>query len=227
MKVLAIIPARGGSKGVPKKNIKKLFGKPLIAHTIEQARHSKLVSNVIVSTDDKEIKRISLAYLAHVIDRPKNLAEDETSTEDVIYHVLESIEGYNTIVLLQCTCPIRAKDDIDNAIKLYERYCCDAVVSVKKGKSVIWKENEKGAYAKPITYEEIENRPKGRNDVDYYEENGSIYVFDRDKFMENECRAFGNTALYVMPIERSVDIDTEDDFEYLEWRNKNGKMHKL
>lgn len=218
MRTIAIIPARGGSKGIHRKNIKMLFGKPLIAHTIEQAMHSKLINKVLVSTEDTEIKIIAQEYLADVIDRPKELATDESSTESVIKHVLENTGNSPRVVLLQCTCPIRTNDDIDNAIKLMQYGNYDSVLSVTPSKSILWK--EVGKYGYPITYTSG-NRPIRRQDMNYYVENGSIYVFKRDIFMKEQCRMFGKKGLYIMPKERSVDIDTEEDFEYLEWRNKN------
>jgi len=219
MKVLAIIPARGGSKRVPNKNTKMLFGKPLIAHTILQAKESKYIDKVVVSTDDPEIKRIAQTYLCAVVDRPKKLATDTASTESVIMHVIKKAKEYNSvIVLLQCTCPMRTAEDIDKAIEMYERY--DSVLSVCPSKSILWKNNGKGG--KSITYEEG-NRPTRSQDIDYYEENGAIYVFGRHGFLEHKLRMYGNKGLYIMSKERSIDIDEEEDFEYLEWKYGNRK----
>jgi N-acylneuraminate cytidylyltransferase len=220
MKVLAIIPARGGSKRVFNKNIKELFGKPLIAHTIMQAKESRYIDKVVVSTDDPEIKRIAKIYLCDVVDRPKKLATDKTSTELVIKHAIEKAKGYHSvIVLLQCTCPMRTTEDIDKAIEMYKaspKY--DSVFSVTRSKAILWRDN--GKYGQPITYEEGE-RPTRSQDIDYFEENGSIYVFGRYGFLEHNLRMYGKKGLYVMPKERSIDIDTKEDFEYLEWKYGN------
>jgi CMP-N-acetylneuraminic acid synthetase len=131
--VIAIIPARGGSKGIPRKNIRLLAGKPLIAYTIEAAFTSKM-DKVIVSTEDEEIAEISKKYGAEVIERPKGLAKDETPTIDVIFHVLEILKAKNynpdIVVLLQPTSPLRNAEDIYNAIKLFLDSDCESVVSV-------------------------------------------------------------------------------------------------
>lgn len=215
MKTLAIIPARGGSKRVPNKNIRTLFDKPLIAHTIMQAKESKFIDKIVVSTDDSEIKRIAKVYLCAVIDRPPELATDTSSTESVIKHVLDNVKGYDTIVLLQCTCPMRKSKDIDRAITLYNTGIFDSVLSVCSSKSILWK--AKGDFGYSMTYEKGK-RPTRSQDIDYYEENGSIYVFNKNEFMKHMSKVFGNVGLYIMPKERSMDIDTEEDFEYLEWK---------
>jgi len=120
---LAIIPARGGSRGLPRKNIKPLLGKPLIAWSIEQARNSRYIDKVVVSTEDREIAEISKKYGAEVIERPEELAKDETPTIDVIMHAInwfeERREYFDIIVLLEPTSPLRKEDDLDNAIKLF------------------------------------------------------------------------------------------------------------
>jgi CMP-N,N'-diacetyllegionaminic acid synthase len=135
-RVLAIIPARGGSKGIPKKNITSLAGKPLVAWTIEQALKSTYVDMTIVSTEDPEISRISKKYGAQVIDRPKELAKDDSPTFDAILHAINHLrergESFDIIILLEPTSPLRKEDDIDNAIDLFIRNYekADSLVSV-------------------------------------------------------------------------------------------------
>lgn len=136
-KIIAIIPARGGSKGLPGKNIKKLLGKPLIAWTIKPAKESKYIDKLIVSTDDKEIAKISEKYGVEVpFLRPKELAQDKSSIYDVIFHTLDWFktkgEHYDIIVLLEPTSPIREDEDIDNAIKLFLKNYdkADSLVSI-------------------------------------------------------------------------------------------------
>ena len=123
-KILAIIPARGGSKGIPKKNIKNLFGKPLIAWTIEQAQKSKYISKIFVSTDDEEISKFAEQYGDLVpFFRPDEFAQDNSPTSDVIFHALDTFEKrgeyYDFIIILEPTSPLRKKNDIDNAIETY------------------------------------------------------------------------------------------------------------
>jgi len=220
MKILAIIPARGGSKGVPRKNLKELFGKPLIVHTIEQAKKSKLIDKIVVSTEDPEIKKVAEEHKIEVIDRPKELATDDATTESVIEDVINKVPGYNVIVLLQCTSPMRNKTDIDCAIRFFIYQQLDTIVSVKPSKSILWKRDS--LFAHPITYKEGE-RPTQRQDINLFEENGSIYVFYREKFLKEKSRICGFTGIYIMPEKRSIDIDTEEDFEYLEWKYGNNK----
>jgi len=120
---LAIIPARGGSKGIPRKNIKLLYGKPLIAHTIEAALNSKLIDRVVVSTEDEEVAEVSKKYGAEVIKRPEELARDDSPAIDAIMHVInwleEKGEHFDIVVLLEPTSPLRKENDIDNAIGLF------------------------------------------------------------------------------------------------------------
>ena len=137
LKIIAIIPARGGSKGLPGKNIKIIANKPLIAWTIKMARKSKLIDKLIVSTDDKNIARIAQEYGADVpFLRPKRLAKDDSSIYDVIFHSLDWFKkkgiNFDIIVLLEPTSPLRKENDIDNAIKLFlkNRKKADSLVSV-------------------------------------------------------------------------------------------------
>ena len=133
-KIIAIIPARGGSKGISRKNIKSLAGKPLIAYSIEAALKSKYINSVVVSTEDEEIAKISEKCGAEVIERPEELAKDEKPTIDVIFQVLEILRMKNhtpdIVVLLQPTSPLRDTEDIDNAIELFLNGGCESVVSV-------------------------------------------------------------------------------------------------
>ncbi len=138
-KIFTVITARGGSKGLPRKNIKELFGKPLIAWTIEQAKKSKYLDKIIVSTDDEEIAEISKNYGAEVpFLRPKELALDTTPSIDVLFHALDFLrkqgENYDYLVLLEPTNPLRKRDDIDNALKLLidSEENADSIIGVGK-----------------------------------------------------------------------------------------------
>lgn len=135
-KIIAIIPARGGSKGIPRKNIKLLCGKPLIAYTIEAALSSKLIDRVVVSTEDEEVAEISKKYGAKVIRRPEELARDDSPMIDAIMHVInyfkERDERFDIVVLLEPTSPLRKEDDLDNAMGLFLRNSdrADSLVSL-------------------------------------------------------------------------------------------------
>jgi N-acylneuraminate cytidylyltransferase len=210
--ILAIIPARGGSKGIPRKNIRLVAGKPLITHTIEQSLHSKLTDRTIVSTDSETIKSISEQYSAEVIERPKDLAGDTVSSELVIEHAINVLNegGFNPdiIVFLQCTSPLRRENDIDDAIKLLFNEGYDSVFSVTKNRHFIWR-GDKDHLTALFDYK---NRPRRQDRNPEYIENGSIYVFRREIFKTEKNRICGKRGIYVMPYEYSFEIDEPFDF---------------
>lgn len=219
--MLAIIPARGGSKGVPGKNIKLLNGKPLIAYTIEAALISKEITRVIVSTDDVEIAKISKDYGADVpFLRPGNLATDSAKSIDTYIYTLkrlQELEDYeaNEFVVLQPTSPFRTSNDIDEAISLYKLRRADSVVSFcKEDHPIVWHKylNQEGRI-ESIFQGEIRNRQEER--PTYYP-NGAIFIFSKDLIDSGEYYS-ENSYAYVMPRKRSVDIDSMEDFEYAEY----------
>ena len=148
-KVLVIIPARGGSKGLPRKNLRKLGGVPLIAHTVRHAKGSHLVHRVVVSTDDAEIATVARSEVAEVIMRPHDLATDSSPSEESVMHVLDQLERRDLffpdiIVLLQCTTPLRESDDIDQAVETLLRENADSVFSACRRHVFLWSlEDEK------------------------------------------------------------------------------------
>lgn len=216
MEIVAIIPARGGSKGIPRKNIKQLFGKPLIVWTIEHAKKSRYIGRITVSTEDKEIAEISKKYGAEVIERPEELAKDETPTIDVIFHVLQVIKAENfepeIVVLLQPTSPLRNAQDIDNAIELFLKNDCESVVSVCEVEhSLYWSFEIENRYLKPIFGGKYLNMR--RQDLPkVYTPNGAIYVSTPEILRKYKSFYCSKTIPYIMPPERSVDIDNEIDF---------------
>jgi N-acylneuraminate cytidylyltransferase len=217
---IAIIPARGGSKRVPKKNIQPLLGTPLIRYTIEQAKDSAQIDEVYVSTDDSDIAATSEEFGATVLDRPQKLASDEASTEAVLLHALEAIRADgrdpDVIVLLQCTSPMRRKHDIDEAVAMVTQEGYDSVVSCADDSAFAgfrWSVND--GNATPINYDP-QNRPRSQEfDTEYYE-NGSIYVVETTILAEEECRLGGRIGIYPMPKALSFDIDTWEDIEIIE-----------
>jgi len=215
-KILAIIPARGGSKTIPRKNIKLLNGKPLIYYTIKESIKSKYLGRIIVSTEDKEISEISKKYGAEVIERPEELAKDETPTIDVIFHVLQVIKAENfepgLVVLLQPTSPLRNAQDIDNAIELFLKNDCESVVSVCEVEhSLYWSFEIENRYLKPIFGGKYLNMR--RQDLPkVYTPNGAIYVSTPEILRKYKSFYCSKTIPYIMPPERSVDIDNEIDF---------------
>jgi len=217
-KIVAIIPARGGSKGIPKKNIKLLFGKPLIVYTIESALKSKYLDKIIVSTENKEIAKISRKYGAGIINRPKALAGDESKTIDAVFHSLNIMERENyipdIIVLLQPTSPLRTTKTIDLAIETFvnnfDDY--DSLVPLYLTDGKFGKINKKGCY--------IPNYILGsrRQDLEkIYSECGTIFVLKSD--LVRKKNAFGNRIFPFMikNYEEAIDIDGLDKFKEAEY----------
>jgi CMP-N-acetylneuraminic acid synthetase len=219
MKILAIIPARGGSKGLPRKNIRLLNGLPLIEYSIKSAFKSKYIDKVVVSTEDTEIKDISEKLGGTVIVRPKRLAEDDSKTIDVIVHVLENLEkGYfpQVVVILQPTSPLRTSDDIDSSIKIFLKNDCDSVVSVCEfSHSPYWALTIKNNHLTPIFGQEYLRKRRQELPISYIP-NGAIFVSNPEKIREYESFYASKTLPYVMPINRSVDIDSMLDFKLAE-----------
>lgn len=215
-KIVAIIPARGGSKKILRKNIKLLCGKPLVAYTIIAAKKSKYSDNFYVSTEDEEIAEISRRYGAEVIERPEELAKDETPTIDVIFHFLEilKMKNYNPdiIVLLQPTSPLRNAEDIDNAIKLFLDSDCESVVSVCEAEHPpYWSFKIEEKYLKPL-FDKRYLRMRRQDLERTYIPNGAIYVSTPQTLYKYKGFYCNYNIPYIMPIERSVDIDNELDF---------------
>lgn len=225
-KILAIIPARGGSKGVPRKNIKNLFGKPLIAWTIEEANKSKYIDACIVSTEDEEIKQVAEKFGGSVpFLRPAELAKDDTPSIDTVLHVVDKMPDYDYIVLLQPTSPLRIVDDIDGAIEFcIERQSKSAVSVTTVPHSPYWmytlnEKNEMSAVLK-MPAEKFYRR---QNLPEVYQLNGAVYVTEKEFLQKNRGFIDSKTLGYIMPSERSADIDTPIDFLFVETLLKSRK----
>jgi len=220
--MIAIIPARSGSKGLKNKNIKFFKGRPLICHTIKSALKSKHISRVIVSTDSKKIANIAKLNGAEIpFLRSKALSSDKAKAVDVYIDVLnkikirEKIKISNFIVLLP-TSPLRSSKDIDLAIELFKKKKAYSVISVSKFETpvewILKKKNDK-IYKKFINLKEIQNRQSAE---DLYIPNGAIYVFDANYFKNKKKYYSRRTYGYFMPKERSIDIDDIMDFKLAE-----------
>ncbi len=226
--LIAVIPARGGSKGIPHKNINSLKGIPLIAYTIKASLQSRFVQRTIVSTEDVRIAEVSISYGAEVIKRPPSLAEDTTPTEPVIRNVLDALaEKENctpeNIMLLQPTSPLRTAEDIDRAYEQYLSESADSLLSACRSHTFIWrKENNRGI---PVNYD-YRNRPR-RQEMEQYRENGAIYIFNMKLFLDNNNRLGGKISLYEMDEDSSIEIDTPFDLLLAEHLlNRNAKSQK-
>ena len=217
-KVLAIIPARGGSKRLPRKNILDLGGKPLIAWTIEAALKSKYIDKTIVSTDDKEIAEISKRYGTEVpFMRPKELATDTASSIAVIFHAVDFYKQKNLtfeyIILLQPTSPLRTTEDIDTAFEMLNNKETKAVVSVCEVEhSPLWANTlPPDLSMKDFIRPEIKNK-RSQDLPKYYRLNGAIYITEVEYLRNNNGFIGEDTKAFIMPQESSVDIDSEGDF---------------
>ena len=216
--VLAIIPARSGSKGIPGKNLRPLAGKPLVVHTIEHARAATRVNRVVVSTDGAEIAEAARRAGAEVVDRPAEIAGDTASSESALRHVLDFLaerERYSpdVVVFLQCTSPIRRPDDVDGAIRKLVESGADSLLSVVRTHRFLWREVDGRAEA--VNYDP-DHRPRRQDRPPEYQENGSIYVFKPWVLAERDNRLGGKIALYEMDARSAVDIDDPEDFALCE-----------
>jgi CMP-N,N'-diacetyllegionaminic acid synthase len=213
--IVAVIPARGGSKQVPRKNVRPLAGVPLVAHTIGHARQAASIGRVIVSTDDEEIASASRAAGADVIDRPKELASDTASSESVLVHALSRLDpAPELVVLLQCTSPVRKKDDIERAVETLNREGADSLLSVCRSHFFLWRKTERGAEA--VNYDPA-HRKRRQDLAPEFVENGSIYIFKPWVLDRHQSRLGGTIALFEMDYWSSFQIDSEEDFELCEW----------
>ena len=223
MEVLAIIPARGGSKGVPRKNLRLLLGKPLIAHTIEQSLQAKSVKRTVVSTEDAEIAATARQYGAEVILRPDDLATDSATSESALSHVLDYLlrnEAYepDIIVFLQCTSPIRKPSDIDDAMSLFVREKGDSLVSVTPWHGFIWRRKDGEGIPENFDYQ---NRPRRQQIPEHFRENGSIFIFKPWILEKYNNRLGGKILLYSMDFWSGFEADTLEDFALCEWILQN------
>lgn len=215
-KILAFIPARGGSKGIPDKNIKLFNNKPLIEWTINSALKSKLVDKVIVSSDSKKILSLSRKLGANVVLRPRNISGDSASVESAIKHYIQNTnETFNVIVLMSPTSPIRKIKDVDNAIKEFKQKKLDSCFSASKlSDFLIWKINRKTKKFKSINYD-FKNRSSRQKREPNYVENGSIYVF-KTSLLKHNNRIGGKVGMYLMNFWQSFELDEIDDWKLLE-----------
>lgn len=219
--ILCVIPARGGSKGLPGKNKKHLNGKPLILWTIDAAKRSKYIKKIVVSSDDKDILDMANQYGVTCVKRSAEFATDTASTADVIKEVMAKAEKtYRYILLLQCTSPLRTTAQIDEAIELLKDNVkrADAVISVKENEHPIqWirKISEEG-YLQNVFLGSAQDKQRQNYDVTYLP-NGAIYFIKTAVF--EECNGFQpeRTLPYIMDRRTSVDIDTEEDFRLAEF----------
>ena len=223
-RILALIPARGGSKGIHHKNIALLAGKPLIQYTIDAARQSKYIDYILVSTDDAEIAEISKKFGAKVpFLRPKELASDTAKTIDAVLHAIETLrkagETFDSLVLLQPTSPLRTSEDIDKAVETFYQANRQPVVSVSEVSDhpILIRTIEKtpeGEYLKPLL--QTGSTVRRQDMPPFYRVNGSIYINPIEEI--NSTTSFNDNPIpFVMSPSHSIDIDEPLDLKIAEW----------
>lgn len=215
-RVLAVIPARAGSKGIPGKNLRRIAGRSLIGWSIAAALGSRHHPRVVVSTDGEDIAAEARRCGAEVILRPASIAGDSAKSEDALLHVLEALrtrEGYqpDLLVFLQCTSPLTLSEDIDGTIDALDKDGADTAVAVVPFHYFLWRHNADG-HAVGINHD-LRFRPLRQEREPQYLEAGAVYVMKADPFREVKHRFFGRVALHVMPAERRWEIDDPIDLE--------------
>lgn len=210
--VLAIIPARGGSKGIPKKNIKELAGKPLIAWTIEEAKKSKYITRLILSSDNDEIIEVAKTYGCEVpFKRPSELAQDGTSGIAPVLHALDECKGYEYVVLLQPTSPLRTVEDIDTCLEqVFENKStfCVSVTEASEAPQWMYRIEENHLHA-ILEYDSPTRQELPKS----YILNGALYVAKVEEFLQEQNFLNKDTVPFVMNKENSYDIDEPIDFK--------------
>jgi len=222
MEILYIIPARGGSKGLPGKNIRLLGNKPLVAYAIEAAVNSIFKGTVIVSTDDEEIATVGKKYGAAVpFMRPDELATDAASTMDLVFHAINFYKQqhvfFDLVVVLQPTSPLRTSSDIDQAISLMKEKKMDAVVSVCESEHhPLWTNIlPPDGSMKNFIREEVKGKNRQQLPLNF-RLNGALYISKSEALETYKGFIHEKTIAYIMPTDRSVDIDHEIDFKLAE-----------
>lgn len=213
MSAIAIIPARGGSKGIPRKNVLPVAGKPMIGWTIEAARAAERIDRVVVSTDDPEIAVLSRRFGAEVVERPAEISGDIASSESAVLHVLDTLrerEGYkpDITVFLQCTSPLTAALDIDGTVNAMLDQNADTALAVTDFHYFVWKQTENDAVG--INHDKSVRLMRQQREPEYIE-TGAVYVMRTQGFIQSKHRFFGRTALWVTPAERRWEVDDPDD----------------
>jgi N-acylneuraminate cytidylyltransferase len=211
---MAMIPARGGSKGIPRKNVASIAGRPLIAWTIDAARAARRVDRVVVSTDDGQIAQVARECGAEVIDRPAEISGDAASSESALLHVLEELarkEGYHPelIAFLQCTSPLTIAQDIDGTIAELRRSDADSALTVAPFHHFLWRPDEQTS-AVGVNHDKSFRQRRQERSPEYLE-TGAVYVMKADGFRAARHRFFGKTAMFAVPAGRAIEIDEPRD----------------
>jgi len=220
MQTVAIIPARGGSKGLERKNIHPVAGKPLLAWSVLQALDSSHVDRVFVTTDDPAIAEVARAYGAEVIDRPEHISGDKATSESALLHALEEIAERHgaepeTVVFLQATSPLRKPGDIDRAIEVFRRETADSLISVTRADDLtIWE--QRGSDWNSVNFD-YRNRGMRQDRPSQFIENGSIYLFTPSVLRDFGNRIGQKLSVYPMEFWQTWEIDTIEEVDLVEY----------
>ena len=216
MEILAIIPARGGSKGIPNKNIQNVGGIPLVVRTINAALKSKLINKIIVSTDDNRIADVAIDNGVEVVKRPSKISGDTASSELALLDTLMQIKNRDNyvpkiIVFLQCTSPFTELDDIDGTINSLVSNDADCALAVTKFDHFLWKYDKNKDSLIGVNHDEKKLRKRRQELSTQYLETGSVYVMKTKEFIKYKKRFFGKIAYHVIPKHRVFEIDEPVD----------------
>ncbi len=222
--VLAITPARGGSKGVPRKNIRLINGNPLLYYTIKSAKLCPEITSYIVNTEDEEIAEYAMSQGVYCQNRPKEFWYDNTFQE-VDRLLCWSVREYekqnpniDIVVLLYATSPLRTTNTISECINLVKDGHYDSALSLTENRSYLWRKNNlSDSSVDPINYDPMKRGPNQLEGWNQWVENKAVYVVRKDLLLCNECRIGGKVGMVVMTKYESIDIDTEEDFEFAQY----------
>lgn len=225
-KTIAIIPARGGSKGLPNKNIKSFCGKPLLAWSILQAQQAQQIHSVWVSSDSDEILDVAMSYGAGPIKRPLEISGDQASSESAWIHAIEALTLKNVpmdlILAMQATSPVRESTDIEQAIEFFQASGYDSLFSSNRVEDHhVWV--REGEQMKSFNYD-FKNRKRRQDMQKKYLENGSFYIFRPELIKKHQNRLAGKIGTYVMEDYKQIQVDTESDFVHAEVIMKGYKL---
>jgi CMP-N-acetylneuraminic acid synthetase len=209
--IIALVPLRGGSKGIPKKNIKKIFGKPLCAWVLEAAINAKEISQIYVSTDSIEIAEevIKIDSNIKVLKRNQELSMDFSTTESVMIDVMNRI-NFDVMVTIQATSPLTTSEDLDAAIRLFNEANYDSMLTAVRSKRFYWHDN-----GEPINYDPYD-RPRRQDFKGTLLENGAFYITCRDILLKKNCRLGGKIGIFEMSQETAIEIDEMEDWIFVE-----------
>ncbi|MCS3638172.1 cytidylyltransferase domain-containing protein [Salinibacter ruber] len=226
--VLGVILARGGSKGLPRKNVRDLAGKPLIAWTIEAGHESEYLDRLILSSDDEEIMSVAEEYGCEVpFQRPTELAQDDTPSMDALLHALEQVESHDYVVLLQPTTPLRTAEDIDTTIaRCHRNGGIPCVTVTETDKPPQWMHTLRDDHKLEPVLERDEAVNRRQDAPETYVLNGAVFVARSGWLRRRETFHGDETVAHVMPSERSVDVDTKLDLEWCEFLTKHLRKDK-